>query len=881
MRKLLLKINHALVVEKKLFTIVFALVAIKGTLFASNTQFDNMYRGINIAINENPGEEKITCADVYKMAKNDPVTLNDVVVTFLNGRNVWVRDASASLLVYLNYPVSAGHEPWKTGDKLSGIVGVVDIYNGIYEVKLTSAQADAVVDEAFEAPVPIELTSVTADDQNKFVVIKNLIFEGEFVSGTQSNIDVKIGEDTIVLRNQFKDGYKFEAGTKHDITAVVSLYKSTPLLYFISATSKRITITSSVTPENSGSVTVNSNTLTAIPDYGYYFTKWSDGNTNNPRTIELTQDTSFTAVLAKNEYTITTQANNPKWGTTNGTIKALYLDVIQISATANYGYHFVRWNDNNESNPRSVVLRQDSTFVATFAKNTYSITKIANSTQGSISGASQAEYLDNVELMATPKYGYHFVQWSDGITTNPRSFVLTKDTTFTAEFAKNTYSIATASSNPAWGSTAGDGSALYLDELEISATPNYGYHFDDWNDGNKENPRTITVNENKTYKAIFAKNVYTISKGANSQQGHIYGNAQVEYLDFAELTAIPNYGYHFTQWSDGLKDNPRIAQITCDTTFTAEFAYDRVGTCGKDLALVWSYDPVKKVLTIGNAGSFDENMQYGVEAPYEMTELVVGNNVTAIGKQAFANIKTLSKVTIGENVKKIGEQAFYDCENLTSIYNYRSTPTTIYTNTFDGVEKFECTLHVLASSLDMYKAATGWSEFYYIEPIGAEGTTVSTNQVTVEPTDNTATMTWPTADNAASYTIQITKDGVVFCRLIFNGNGQLTGIAFAPGKNGNRHAPQAKLTANGMQFTVTGLNSGTLYAYSVTVKDNSDQTINSYEGSFKTTGEAQVATSLDQITNDQSPITNKIIKDNQLLILRGDRTYTVTGQEIK
>ena len=40
-------------------------------------------------------------------------------------------------------------------------------------------------------------------------------------------------------------------------------------------------------------------------------------------------------------------------------------------------------------------------------------------------------------------------------------------------------------------------------------------------------------------------------------------------------------------------------------------------------------------------------------------------------------------------------------------------------------------------------------------------------------------------------------------------------------------------------------------------------------------------TALDQITNDQSPITNKVIKDGHLLILRGNRTYTITGQEIK
>lgn len=41
------------------------------------------------------------------------------------------------------------------------------------------------------------------------------------------------------------------------------------------------------------------------------------------------------------------------------------------------------------------------------------------------------------------------------------------------------------------------------------------------------------------------------------------------------------------------------------------------------------------------------------------------------------------------------------------------------------------------------------------------------------------------------------------------------------------------------------------------------------------------ATGIDQITNDKSPITNKIIKDGQLLILRDNKTYNVIGQMVK
>ena len=450
------------------------------------------------------------------------------------------------------------------------------------------------------------------------------------------------------------------------------------------------------------------------------------------------------------------------------------------------------------------------------------------------------------------------------------------------EFIKNNassqYSITTESSNPEWGATAGDTTALYFDEVEISAIPNYGYRFVRWDDNDTSNPRTVIVTEDKTYTATFAKNVYSITK--NAEHGTISGNSSAEYLDFVTLTVNADYGYHFTQWSDGLKDNPRIFQITKDTTFTAEFAYDRVGTCGKDLALVWSYDPNSKVLTIGNAGSFTENMQYGVEAPNEMEELVIGNSVTAIGANAFAGIETLKKVSIGESVKTIGEQAFYNCVNLETIFNYRPTPTNAYSNAFDGVDKFECKLYVLPSSIDMYKVAAVWRDFYYnTYAIGAEETTVTTNDVTVEPQDNAATFTWPTSNNVASYTIQITKDGVVFCTLIFNANGQLTGIAFAPSRDGQAHAPSAVMTANGLQFTVTGLNSNTQYGYNLTAKDANDQTVATYSGSFTTTSEG-VVTGVDNVPSDQVQST-KFLRDGKMYIIRGEKVYNAQGALVK
>ena len=353
--------------------------------------------------------------------------------------------------------------------------------------------------------------------------------------------------------------------------------------------------------------------------------------------------------------------------------------------------------------------------------------------------------------------------------------------------------------------------------------------------------------------------------------------------DDTVIIAVSNYGYHFTKWSDGNTDNPRTIVLTQDTTFTADFAINRTGTCGDNNALKWTYDTVKRTLNIEGNGTLNSNYTFGLEAPNEMEELVIGNSVTAIGANAFAGISTLKKVTIGESVKTIGDQAFYNCVNIENIFNYRPTPTNAYSTAFDGVDKFECKLYVLTGSINMYKAAAVWRDFYYTYAIGAEETTVTTNDVTVEPQDNAVTFTWPTSNNAATYTIEITKDSIVFCTLIFNANGQLTGIAYALDREGTYHAPAAIMTANGLQFTVTGLSSNTLYGYSLTTKDAANQVLATYSGDFTTTG-GGVTTEIDNtsfLLYDGTEGTRKIIRNGQIYIIRGEKTYTPTGQEVK
>ena len=66
------------------------------------------------------------------------------------------------------------------------------------------------------------------------------------------------------------------------------------------------------------------------------------------------------------------------------------------------------------------------------------------------------------------------------------------------------YTISVSSASPSMGTATGGGTYSGGATAELTATANSGYRFTGWNDGNTENPRTVTVTGNATYTAQFA-----------------------------------------------------------------------------------------------------------------------------------------------------------------------------------------------------------------------------------------------------------------------------------------------------------------------------------------------------------------------------------------
>ena len=105
----------------------------------------------------------------------------------------------------------------------------------------------------------------------------------------------------------------------------------------------------------------------------------------------------------------------------------------------------------------------------------------------------------------------------------------------------------------------------------ISATPATGYTFVQWSDGNTESTRQITMTQNMTLTAIFTT-TYTLTATVEGEgTGIVTGSGTYPQGEMATLTAIPDVGCKFVQWSDGITENPRRIIMTQDLTLSAVF----------------------------------------------------------------------------------------------------------------------------------------------------------------------------------------------------------------------------------------------------------------------------------------------------------------------
>ena len=218
---------------------------------------------------------------------------------------------------------------------------------------------------------------------------------------------------------------------------------------------QQFTITALVDPsqwaggvEGGGTYTYGQScTLTATPTVPYIFVNWTkDGvqvSTNATYTFTVTESATYVAHFVVESFTITTLANPTEGGVVTGSGTYETLDECTVTATANEGYDFVNWteNDNVVSTEATYTfaVTSDRTLTANFVLQSFQVKVIINPEEaGSVTGEGTYNYGDEVTLTVVRNEDWAFQNWTeDGEVVWEEltyTFIITNDRVLEANF---------------------------------------------------------------------------------------------------------------------------------------------------------------------------------------------------------------------------------------------------------------------------------------------------------------------------------------------------------------------------------------------------------------------------------------------------------------
>lgn len=157
-------------------------------------------------------------------------TVTNLLVTGVNGSNVFVSDQTGAFLLY-----GSGSKLSK-GDIISGTVaGNLYAYNGLPELAVTDKWANITVASQGNAvePVTVNAADITAADASRFVRLEGLTF----VSVDSKNYTLTDGTTSITLRDNFNNlsVLTWNEDCKYNLNVFVIPYKETLQYYAVSA----------------------------------------------------------------------------------------------------------------------------------------------------------------------------------------------------------------------------------------------------------------------------------------------------------------------------------------------------------------------------------------------------------------------------------------------------------------------------------------------------------------------------------------------------------------------------------------------------------------------------------------------------------------------
>ena len=357
-------------------------------------------------------------------------------------------------------------------------------------------------------------------------------------------------------------------------------------------------------------------TLTAVPARYNMFTGWSDGLTNNPRAIVINSNNAYTAsfanaipmdtytnggvtfqvpagtpvVLVNGQYSPTNYFAIPVTNTIQVTLLTSFpngyifytLDGTDPDFTSEY-YNNTPFSITQSAVIRAIAYNYDGTIFQAADPLTITIVPIYTLTDTTPGGGSTAftpaggVYLSNtvVTSTATASNGWTFMGWQGltSSTNNPVTVTVNNSTNISAVFGTTI----TTTTNVVGASVAlwpAQGPYPYSSTVRLVGVPPAGKAFSRWFNvflGPTNNPYDLVMtNANPLAGAFFgnlAANNYTITTLLNGYGEVTRSPAANAYAanTTVQLTAVPDAGYLFINWSGDANGSANPVSVTLNT----------------------------------------------------------------------------------------------------------------------------------------------------------------------------------------------------------------------------------------------------------------------------------------------------------------------------
>ena len=279
---------------------------------------------------------------------------------------------------------------------------------------------------------------------------------------------------------------------------------------------------------------------------------------------------------------------------------------------------------------------------------------------GTVSGSGIFHQGDSVSITATPNSGYHFVEWSDGNSIANREIYLTSDTTLFATFAAGDMG-GKCGENLYWTWEDGALTITGTGDMDLFTHPAW-WQYENLQITSVSMPDGMT---SISAYAFYEQPIATVLVPASVEKvggGAFAGNNQLTHFEY--LGNNIQWETELEEYRRPLYDCRNLQYFRGNIVLGAYYSVDTIIVSNGDAFNTFYYS-----VYVDNTNATNEELWgYSTNAEVKTIQtLYLPAGLVEIGDYALQNARFLGGITIPEGVTRIGISAFEDCRSMDSV----------------------------------------------------------------------------------------------------------------------------------------------------------------------------------------------------------------------